>query len=77
MSERLEKLELLKSIVAVVEVLSSDDEVSLAGRVDVSSPELQASKIEIPNIDKATGAQAVFKKSRLLFSIDIFFIKYS
>jgi hypothetical protein len=38
----------------------------------VSSPELQASKTEIPNIDKATGAQAVFKKSRLLFSIDIF-----
>ena len=43
MSERLEKLELLKSIVAVVEVLSSDDEGSLAGS-EVSSPELQASK---------------------------------
>jgi hypothetical protein len=34
-----------------------------------SSPELQASSIEIPNIEKTTGAQAVFKKSLLLFSI--------
>jgi hypothetical protein len=78
MSERSEKLELLKSIVTVVEVSPSVEELSSAGGAVSSSPELQASKTEIPNIDKTTGAQAVFKKSRLLFSMNhIYFIKYS
>jgi hypothetical protein len=39
-----------------------------------SSPELHASNMLTPNIEKTMGAHAFFKKSLLLFSIFLYYI---